>query len=97
MSDAEKDFYDTYADSLKKHFRSDGYPAFTKLLAWSYKNSTWFYCEVKGPDSTWIWAEDGKIKACANSAKVLKISEKAAPVLDDYSNVMEVVNLYLDL
>ena len=97
LSDDEKDFFDTFADTLKDHVWGYNVGAYTEILAWQYKDTTYFYFENKGPDSAWALAKDGKIHATAPSAKMLNMNKNASPVLDDYSNVMELVNLYLDL
>ena len=97
LSDEEKDFFDTFAKKLKSHVRYDGLGEYTELLAWKDKNYTYFYLENKGPDSTWMRVGKDGSSAYAPSPDILHISKNASPVLDDYSNVMELVNLYLDL
>ena len=97
LSDDEKDFFDTFAEKLKGHVQNDGIGEYTELLAWKDKNYTYFYLENKGPDSTWMRVSKDGSAVYAPSPDILQISKNASPVLDDYSNVMELVNLYLDL
>ena len=96
LSDEEKAFYDEFSDRLKSYVQNDGIGEFTSIHAWEDDKYTYFYLENKGPASTWMRIGDGS-SATASSAKTLHINEDASPILDDYDNVMEVINLYLDL